>query len=814
MLDVGAVAKELCRRSSLTGNANQDSALCLLVALHDLGKISKSFRAMMCEGAMQHWRHWEHSALLLHHHDDLLCRLIGGTPCLRRDLIEAVAGHHGGPRVPPDSDKHDQQMRNIGDEAIEDAGQAINLIGSCFPESSLDTPLPRGITWLLNGLTVQSDWIGSNQNWFKPEPPNISLDNYWINTQKKAVVAVTETGLYGTTPSKDGELHILDSAFDPRPMQERALNATLPDGPILTIIEDTTGAGKTEAALILAARMLAAGKGQGIYVSLPTMATANAMLDRVEKMAPKMFDNIPTLALSHGRAKQSETFRRIKARSVNNPEDGPHCGDWLSADRRRVLLADVGVGTIDQALLSVLPTRFNGLRLRALSKRILIVDEAHSYEPYMQELMTRLLMMQARLGGSAIVMTATLPVGIRSKLISDFQIGLQDRFPSRNQRRSSTPSNMSAPYPALTVVGNSKQFTTIEVPANTDRTIRVERISEVAEVVELLHKSLDKGAACVWIRNAVDDAIDAVQKLRNAGIESDLLHARFSLCDRLRHEKDLQSRFGRIGKGRESRVLVATQVVEQSLDLDFDVMISDLCPISSLIQRTGRLWRHMDLRPSRPVEGPMLYILSPDPDHVADSKWVQQVLDKGAYVYPPSTMWRSARTVFDANEIRIPGGIRNMIESVEGDAIDVPEVLEMDDFGTQAQSLVEKQCAANGLIDPFKSFSQCAMIRVWDDEEYPTRLGEPQVILALAVEGPDGLQPYGDDWEMSEVQISKRKYEDLNTPNQSDENISEIKKEWTEARRKYIQLMPLGKNGEICDGLRYDSSLGIMFEVA
>ena len=127
-----------------------------------------------------------------------------------------------------------------------------------------------------------------------------------------------------------------------------------------------------------------------------------------------------------------------------------------------------------------------------------------------------------------------------------------------------------------------------------------------------------------------------------------LLHARFALGDRLRHENAAMARFGRDGIGRSGQVLVATQVVEASLDLDFDVMVSDLAPVGALIQRAGRLWRHMDRRPvaDRPVSGPVLTILSPDPDQVTDSSWLNRVLDRGAWVYRHDHQWLTARAMF------------------------------------------------------------------------------------------------------------------------------------------------------------------------
>ena len=138
------------------------------------------------------------------------------------------------------------------------------------------------------------------------------------------------------------------------------------------------------------------------------------------------------------------------------------------------------------------------------------------------------------------------------------------------------------------------------------------------------------------------------------------------------------ARFGRDGIGRSGRVLVATQVVEASLDLDFDVMVSDLAPVGALIQRAGRLWRHMDRRPvaDRPVSGPVLTILSPDPDQVTDSSWLNRVLDRGAWVYRHDHQWLTARAMFDAGTISSPDGLRALIQAVHGLCTpDVPEPL-------------------------------------------------------------------------------------------------------------------------------------------
>ena len=594
------------------------------------------------------------------------------------------------------------------------------------------------------------------------------------------------------------------------------MQTALPETPALVVIEDATGAGKTEAALIVASRMMASGKANGLFFALPTMATANGMLARLETATPALFDGAPTLALSHGRARQSKAFRQIMGRDGSNPEAGPHCGAWLADDRRRILLADVGVGTIDQALLAVLPTRFNGLRLRALADHVLIVDEAHSYDPYMKAQLCRLLKFQASMGGSAILMTATLPAQSKAKFVTAFQEGLDDKPPRPSWMKTRARAEEPGPYPALTVVGAETKLTAVNPAPPTVRNVSVSRLADAAQAVDLIRAAQSKQAACVWIRNAVDDAIAAVHDLRAEGIEANLLHARFAVCDRLEKETQLQATFGKNGTDRSGKVLVATQVVEQSLDLDFDVMISDLAPIGALIQRAGRLWRHMGDRPAntRPVPGPHLNILSPDPNIVNNARWVHQVLGKGAHIYPTTDMWRSAKAVFSAGGLNAPDGLRDLIEAVHGANIDdAPEVLLSEEFKHEGQQIVEHQLAANCLVDPNEPFAQDKMQKVWDDEEFPTRLGVPQVTLALARQGQGRLEPYAaDGWAASELQVSRRRYEDLPGPDQTRPEILKAKEGWSDARAKFTYVAPLGENGEICEGLRYDPQLGALWE--
>ncbi len=815
MLDVGAVADCLIGKRPVTGSASWDQAIVMLIVLHDLGKISESFRDQINGVAARAEYHSQLSFVLLQRHDSLLAKLVRGSPHARRSLCAAVAGHHGGP---PELDDgrgilERRWITAIGERAIETAAEVIETIGALFPKASLEelsTSDAKALSWKVSGLTVKADWIGSNTEWFGCRSADIAVASYWADARCRATHAVAKAGLHHAEPRADAV--VLPREATPRPMQREVCRIALTKGPTLVIMEDATGSGKTEAALLLASRMMEARKGDGLFLALPTMATSNAMLTRVERIATDLFSGRPSLGLSHGRVSQNPQFRRILGNDGSDPGEPVTCGQWLADDRRRILLADIGVGTIDQALMGVLPTRFNTLRLWALSNKILIVDEAHSYDPFIEEELRSLLGFHAMLGGSAIVMTATLPRKMRDGYAEAFQRGLGIR---------QVPGIEGGTYPQLSVVHRGQVETRTPAPVpETCRKITVKRV-DGTEAMERIREGVGQGAACVWIRNAVDDAVAAVKALEREGIRADLLHARFMVADRLRKEESLQARFGRDRTEERGRVLVATQVVEASLDLDFDLMISDLAPIGSLIQRAGRLWRHMDLRPIgfRPVPGPRLHIVSPDPETVEDRQWLHRVLPAGAWVYPLSDLWRTARAVFASGAILAPDGLRELIEAVHGpEQEDVPNVLshiEQDDLG---KSMIERQMARNQLLSTHRDGKPldylAAAQKIYDEERLTTRLGIPQVTLRLARVGARGLEPLADSWRDSEVQMSRARYEKLGGVDQETPEIVRLKASWPDWRRSAVQIAVVGKEGEMSKGLRYDPELGLLFTPA
>lgn len=796
MLDVAAVAEILIRPWQMPEDLEQ--AVILLTALHDLGKISDSFRSMLVDGVSQYRRHWEVTEVLLHRHDQLITEFLTGSDHWRYQLYASVAGHHG--RPPTLLDLEDFRLeRAIGAQAISDAGEVIRAYAQLWPAASLaglGRQSGQALNWWLPGFITTCDWIGSNTDWFPAFPAGASLAHYLEQARGQAMRAVAEAGMIAPEPA---DTRLFD--FPLRPMQFACAEHPLPEGPVLAIIEDETGAGKTEAALLLAQRMMLAGKGRGVYFALPTTATADAMFRRARESVGRLFSGPPNLTLAHGRAALSDEFRALRTTPQDHPDQEVVCADWLADNRRKALLATVGVGTIDQALLSVLPTRFATLRHYGLASKILIVDEVHEMgAPYMANELAQLLRAHRMAGGSAILLTATLPLAQRSALLAAWEAE-DDEDPA---------------YPALTVAGGHSRRNLSQKRAPRGP-VAVRRLPDAEAALAFLREQTARGAACLWVRNAVDDAIAGLDALVAVGVQADLLHARFALTDRLRHESRLLNMFGKMGEGREGRVLVATQVVESSLDLDFDVMVSDLAPMAALIQRAGRLWRHMDLRPAtmRPVPKPVLHVVSPDPADVTDAKWLHQVLDRGAWVYPLDLQWRTAEVLFRAGQIDAPSKLRDLIEAVHGgDAAPVPDPLQDAETERLGQGYAEANQARRNLIALEKGYRGNAAA---DDTDYPTRLGLPQKVLCLVQRGASGLQPIAGDnspenWQLSEVQVAESRLRGYDLPDQTIPEIAALQADWPQWRKAAVTICPLGAGGEICPGLRYDPERGIVFD--
>jgi len=295
------------------------------------------------------------------------------------------------------------------------------------------------------------------------------------------------------------------------------------------------------------------------------------------------------------------------------------------------------------------------------------------------------------------------------------------------------------------------------------RNVRTEFLHSAEQALETVLEWQSQGKAVCWIRNTVGDAIDAFEELRNKMDASKLylFHARFALGHRLDREQQVLQVFGKKGDAaqREGAVLVATQVVEQSLDLDFDEMVSDLAPIDLLIQRAGRVHRHT--RRERKCEIPVLTVLAPPFEENPATGWYRDFSTRASHVYPDhANLWRTQRLLMNKGGWDQPGDLRDLIELVYGDdAVPAPAELETWQDAETAAGWAKGALARNSALKFEEGYAQAS--GDWTTEEAaPTRLGEPTVVLRLGLVRSDcRIAPLCDTsrfpWRMSEVGVRK-----------------------------------------------------------
>lgn len=778
----------LRREAQLNGmSAEVHAQLCaVLAALHDLGKISRGFQSLAPEfwpsgvldslpkEVQRSLSHWEATALLLNAAEvkKALAPIFGQVD-IDPQVIAAVSGHHGrAPRGDLASAREGDASRHgeIGPECVQIAASLCAELVALFPTlRGISFPAQlAGFSFSLNGLITLADWVGSDEQFFPFGDPQIPLAEYWCSALTMAREALAAKGLLPAIPADELTLAGLSGlSASARPMQQAVINLTVSAEPQLHIIEDGTGSGKTEAALLLAHRLIRKGLGEGLLIALPTMATANAMHSRLSRAMSAMFEGRASLILAHGKASTSQALARISSREANTKDSATAAwfNAWISDTRKKAFFADAGAGTIDQAFLAVLPKKHLTMRQYALSGRILIIDEAHACDAYMGEELKALLEMHAMLGGSAIILSATLGKSARAELVQAFARG-RGMHP-RDIGKLGAGLHADA-YPLLTswCAPSGLREGAVKADPALSRSVAVSRLSSRADTVALAMKLAQQGAAVAIICNAVDAAADTWRDLLAAGQEPErchLFHARFLMDDRLAIEERVQTWFGRHSTAdqRSGRILVATQVIEQSLDVDFDVMISDLAPVDLLIQRAGRLWRHK--REVRPVPSPVLHVLSPDPAKADTKNWLHETLGPGAHVYDlPGVMWRSARELFSRGRIETPGDLRSLIETVYAQTVDdLPDVLQSLHLAALGQNWGRAAMGKHNTIEPSEGY--LALSSLSADEEIGTRLGEASVTIRLARRENDRLVPFarrpganeGLNWALSEIAVRK-----------------------------------------------------------
>lgn len=703
-------------------------------------------------------------------------------------LLAAVA-HHGSP-VKQAMDTYEGAASPM---AVRDAFAFTMAVMELIGAPSDEEPA-KDSCWLVAGLVILADWIGSNKDWFPYTTSEMSLEDYWERAQQQAREAVTKARLAEAMIAVDFDLDmLLGPDAKPSPLQAWAA-AQEPQGcRHLYIIEDLTGAGKTEAALILAHRLMRAGAAEGFYWALPTTATANGLYARLQGRYRHLFasDGDPSLVLSHGSADIHDGFQGSIATTYGDAADGQditaeaHCAAFFAEERKKAFLAQAGVGTLDQAILGVLPVRHQSLRLAALARRVLIIDEAHAYDPYTSLAMERLLAFHAAHGGSAIILSATLTQAQRAKLIATYS-------------RTAKGKIAQTAFPLAThVSGDALAETPINPFRGTRRDLPFRRFYAPEAAMAALLERAKAGHCGVYVRNTVHDAMAAYEHLKAEapeGVHVDLFHARYTVGDRAGRETEVLARFGKDStpETRRGQILVATQVVESSLDLDFDFMVSDLCPMDLLIQRAGRLQRHD--RPGRPA--PELWVVAPPATDDVQPDWYAAAFPKGQYVYPdPGQLWRTLKVLTEAGGLKLESGSpRDLIEPVFGtDPMDAPSALYRASSLAEMKRDTERAVARLNVlkIDRFEHDDS------WGSEIHtPTRLGEETLMVRLARWDRGVLTPWCDHpeedraWRLSEIRLETRRIDQTLAPDPAAaEAIATVQSRWPDRHEPPMVLV-------------------------
>lgn len=626
--DVAAVTEVLLQRTilrtrlaSLIGWENLSDVhvarLSALAALHDAGKVNHGFQNRAF-GKTPEADHVTPMANVYNAADPLAYLAPLGIADLQDwaadldvlgHLLLATFGHHGTP-VPPGA--HDPMLWENSDDRDPEAGLARldAHVREWFPAAYDGTapafPATPAFQHAFNGLLTLADWIGSDETFF---PFADTLDAPMERARAHAAEAVDALFLDPSGPraalaTDSGFDQILEQpTWDPYPIQKAVRDVPLHHNGGLAVLESDTGSGKTEAALARFVRLFQAGAVDGLYFAVPTRTAATQLHDRITAAVQRLFpeDQRPPVVQAvpgYIKADDVTATRLPDSFAVRWDEEVQHRG-WAAESSKRYLAGPIAVGTVDQVLLSTLQASHAHMRAAALLRHFLVVDEVHASDAYMTRLMDRVLDQHLAAGGHALLMSATLGASARVHLTTD-----DGDVPDPDDAEDEA-------YPLVTHVDADRTDPESIHAASSDasKTVEPELSGDADAPRAVARRALDhaqNGARVLVIRNLVDDCIETQKELESLAEDETLLfgvggtpaphHSRFAPDDRQRLDDAVENTFGPDTPNR-GVVAVATQTVEQSLDLDADLMITDLCPMDVLLQRIGRLHRHSRTRP-------------------------------------------------------------------------------------------------------------------------------------------------------------------------------------------------------------------------
>lgn len=807
MLDAAAVSLALRFPREDFGWTNE--AIAFLTGLHDVGKADPCFQHQVAEFSEELERAgFGKTGDAKCRHERISARFIKAWLTKQKlddytaDAVSrTIIVHHG---------YWNETARTSGEKYAE-AQQALcdmlrGVLGSPMPS----TKTPQNLSafgMCLAGHIVLCDWIASNEEFFcDARLRNIDdPETYFKAVKKVADDWVKRLDL----ERKHGPENAAGIVAQPRPIQQTLLDQKIPPG--LVIIEAPMGEGKTEAAWILAEKWRAGGY-QGMFMALPTMATSDSLFLRYRDDYLRKSGNGDDVKLVHGMA-----WLRDDKEPEKSPETGETGDDrslaaaWFRPTRRAMLAAH-GVGTVDQAMLAGMNVKFGFLRLYGLSGRVLVIDEVHAYDAYMSAIIARLLQWCACMKIPVILLSATLSSHQRAAMIEAY--GATGGDPGPN-----------APYPLITVAEPGKDAETFATEASSQRILRIETLpgllGDAKKTARKAEELVNDGGCCCVILNTVKQAQAVYRELKLTEEQKLLFHARFTAIDRQRITGNVLGLFGKDTSNRPERfVLVATQVVEQSLDVDFDYMISEIAPIDLLLQRSGREHRHR-----KRENDPILYVLLPEPNEKGK-------LDFGGtgYVYAEKPLLRTLAILAGANEFHLPADFRGLIERCYGtkewpqDEVSWDLIKKADlDWDTEAQ-LLSAQGNKSSLCKPNRRyFSPVNNDPTGDDSDdgngwrAKTRLGANDKTAVLVAEKDCGAFESG-EISMNKVRnlyqnsIKLPNYVPLFSPVQGYLPAVEAK-----GKLKGLILLPLNTNGswqgeekEKRYEISYDKELGLL----
>ncbi|MGB2950375.1 MAG: CRISPR-associated helicase Cas3' [Rhodococcus sp. (in: high G+C Gram-positive bacteria)] len=622
----------------------------------------------------------------------------GVPPALAQLRDDELPRHYGGP-----------EWRTTRDELI---GHVSEVTGADqFFDTWKRRPLSPQQQVLWTGFVIVADWIASS-DYFSLGHRSESIEEAAAAWDKLDLPPPWQAAPPSTIDELMHARFDLPAGATPNPVQRAVVEAARAMAePGLVIVEAAMGIGKTEAALA-ASEYLAEKFGQGgVLVALPTMATSNAMFRRVKHWIEHQDpEAVSSLTLAHGKASLEDSYRGLMRRSrFTDIGRDVAVGDrsstteviahhWFSG-RKKALLAEFAVGTIDQLLFAGLKARHLALRHLALVSKVVIVDEVHAADVYMMQYLIRVLEWLGAYRVPVVLLSATLPASQRIALVSAYEIG-------RGWSGDDVQLAGDIGYPSVTVVDGTRRVIQVE-STSPPVAVGIERLDDsIEDLVARLRRDLADGGCVGIVRNTVRRAQETARALAVYFPGSvTLVHSRFVAQHRADLESRLVSELGRTGVRPHLRIVVGTQVIEQSLDVDFDLMVSDLAPIDLLFQRIGRLHRHSRGRPAA-LSAPRLLITGVE-------EWSDeppQAIQQSRGIYGDLYLMRALAVLAGKDAVTLPSEIASLVQAAYDDNFTWPTGWA--DAGATAEAAFRTKVA--------ELESRASTWRIWQPSENPT----------------------------------------------------------------------------------------------